>query len=142
MTGPSRPSRLQLGLLIVITLLALAGCGENAVAVDYDNQLDRQLSEIAAQGQTAELGDLVAGDWDTAKVFAMDAWSKTGLEKEVGQELDMPDYFMSKGSIVFLLRDGRIARGIALNMYFDPGSYKRTVRVEGDSATKRVRLAP
>lgn len=70
----------------------------------------------------------------------MDAWSKESLQQEVGLELDMPEFYMSKGSIVLLVKQGRVVRGIELGIYLPPGAYSRDVRVERDPASRTLRL--
>ncbi|CAL9574660.1 hypothetical protein SUDANB95_04868 [Actinosynnema sp. ALI-1.44] len=127
-------------LAIVLALLIVAGCGGEAVTLGHDANLDRKLTEVAEQGRTVELGSLIDGEWDEVKVFAMDASSKRTLEKEIGQEIDAPDYFIGKGSVVFVLTEKRVVRGLTLDNYLQPGSYRKSTRVVGDSTEKRVRL--
>lgn len=130
-----------LGSVIVMgAMLSLVSCSGQAVEIFDDSSLDRRLSAIAESGGSARLGSLVGSKGETIRIFSKDSWTKDALEDEVHQELEMPDYYLEKGSIILLLRDRRVVRGISIIIYLPPGSYESEAIVKRDDATKELRI--
>ncbi|MQA63421.1 MAG: hypothetical protein GEU86_18470 [Actinophytocola sp.] len=127
-------------IAIVFGILAMSGCDSDAVTVVDDKRLDRNLSSIIQGGGSVHLNAFIAGDWDEIRIYAKDAWSREGLQREIGQDLDMPDYYMEKGSIILMVRDGRVVHGISIDTYLTPGAYRGGVVVRLDENTKELQV--
>ncbi|MCG8916361.1 hypothetical protein L6E12_11225 [Actinokineospora sp. PR83] len=72
------------------------------------------------------MADLVEGDWDQVHVFAMDILLEEGVEEDIGQLLDMPDYYLGHGSVLVFLSQGRVLRAVeSYKVFLHPRVFDR-----------------
>lgn len=109
-------------ILILIALLALlAGCGQNTsgVTVEFDEDLEKAISELARSGGSRPLKELAPGDWASVHVLTGPA-SGARIERELGRPAELEgdgtyggDY-VQDGNLLVFLRDGEIVRMVSL----------------------------
>lgn len=115
--------------------LATTACGADDVAIDDNAELDQRLVEIAERRTFATLADLIGGEWDTVAIYSKDTAQEEDLEKEVGQQFSMPEFYLGKGSVLLTFRDNQVIRGISISTPLDPGRYSRNAVIKTDQGS-------
>ncbi len=103
--------------------------------MEEDRDLSRQLQELARNGQTKPLSELVGGDWDTVHLFLTVASTRDTVEEAVGQPIDMPDFSMSEDDLFVFVRGGEVIRAVRTTpeLFGAEGRYGDAVVVRGST---------
>jgi hypothetical protein len=129
-------------ILALIALLALvAGCGPNSsgVTVEFDEDLEKTIGELARSGGSRPLKELAPGDWTSVHVLTGPA-SGARIERELGRPAGIEgdgtydgDY-VQEGNLLVFQRDGEIVRMVSLGQLaaFGDGVYQADVVLQAD----------
>ncbi|WP_235926334.1 hypothetical protein [Actinokineospora pegani] len=119
-----------------ILLASLAGCGDDTpgAAVEFDEGLQRAVTELARSGGSRPLKELAPGDWTSVHVLLGPA-SGARVERELGQPVEVDgdgthsgDY-VQDGNLLVFRRDDEIVRMVSLGQLaaLGEGSYDADV---------------
>ncbi|MBM7811248.1 hypothetical protein [Saccharothrix algeriensis] len=109
-------------ILTLIALLALlAGCSETAsgVTVEFDENLEKAIGELARSDDSRQLKELAPGDWTSVRVLTGPA-TGTRIEQELGRPVELDgdgtydgDY-VQDGNLLVFQRGGETVRMVSL----------------------------
>lgn len=121
----------------LIALLALlAGCGTNTseVTVEFDEDLEKTIGELARSGGSRPLKELAPGDWSSVHVLIGPA-SGTRIEEELGHPAEIEGDgtqggdFVQDGNLLVFQRGSEIVRMVSLGQLaaLGEGKYREDV---------------
>ncbi|SDJ17257.1 hypothetical protein SAMN05192558_110296 [Actinokineospora alba] len=135
-------------ILTLITVLAvLAGCGSNTsgVTVEFDDGLEKAITELARSGGSRPLKDLAPGDWTAVHILTGPA-SGARIERELGRPVEIDgegthggDY-VQDGNLLIFQRDDKIVRMVSLGQLaaLGDGTYRSDVVLRADSGAIKL----
>jgi hypothetical protein len=135
-------------ILALIALLALvAGCGPNSsgVTVEFDEDLEKTIGELARSGGSQPLRELAPGDWTSVRVLTGPA-SSARIERELGRPAEIEgdgtydgDY-VQDGNLLVFRRDGEIVRMVSLGQLaaLGDGEYRADVVLQASGGAIKM----
>ncbi|PWW66512.1 hypothetical protein [Actinokineospora spheciospongiae] len=106
-------------LLVLLALLAGCGGDTSGAAVEFDETLQRSVTELARAGGSRPLKELAPGDWTSVHILLGPA-SGARIERELGQPTEIDgdgthggDY-VQDGNLLVFRRDDEIVRMVSL----------------------------
>ncbi|SHG23782.1 hypothetical protein [Streptoalloteichus hindustanus] len=137
--------RLTLTLLALLALLAGCGVNTSGAKVEFDEGLEKAITELARSGGSRPLKELAPGDWTTVHVLTGPA-SGARIEKELGRPADIKgdgthggDY-VQDGNLLVFQRDDEIVRMVSLGQLaaLGEGKYRADVILRAQNGTIKV----
>lgn len=127
---------MRLILAVLALLVLLAGCGANTsgVTVEFDEDLERRIAELARSGGSRPFEELAPGDWTSVHVLIGPA-SGTLVGRELGRPVEIEgdgtydgDY-VQDGNLLVFERDDEIVRMVSLGQLaaLGAGEYRADV---------------
>ena len=132
-------------MLTLIALLALlAGCSEttSGVTVEFDENLEKAIGELARSDDSKPLKELAPGDWTSVRILTGPA-SGTRIERELGRPVELDgdgtydgDY-VQDGNLLVFQRDGQTMRVVSLGQLaaLAEGEYRADVVLQARDGT-------
>jgi hypothetical protein len=107
-------------ILTLIALLALlAGCTSDDVTVEFDEDLEKALGELARSGGSRPLKELTPGDWTSVQILT-GPLSGVRIEQKLGHPVDIEGDgtsdgdFVQDGNLLVFQRGDKIVRMVSL----------------------------
>ncbi|CAM4074695.1 hypothetical protein KIPE111705_39215 [Kibdelosporangium persicum] len=133
-------------ILALIALLALlAGCGTSGVTVEFDENLEKTIAELARSGGSRPLKELAPGDWTSVNVLTGPV-SGARIEQELGKPVEVDgdgthdgDY-VQDGNLLVFQRDGEIVRMVSLGQLaaLGDGEYRADVVLQANGGAIKM----
>jgi hypothetical protein len=119
---------LALGILALATAMVMA-CGSEGIPLQEDTSLSSKIQRLQREGGSAKLKDLTGGDWDRVIIFS-EPVTREYVEEKVGAQIDMGQFFATKGQILVFSKGGEVQRAIFTvpNNLID-GDYSGNLRI-------------
>jgi hypothetical protein len=137
--------RLILALIALLTLVAGCGPDSSGVTVEFDEGLEKTISELARSGGSRPLKELAPGDWTSVHVLTGPA-SGARVEKELGKPAEIEgdgthdgDY-VQDGNLLVFQRDGEIVRMVSLGQLaaLGDGQYRADVVLQANGGAIKM----
>uniref|UniRef100_UPI003F496C94 hypothetical protein n=1 Tax=Nocardia suismassiliense TaxID=2077092 RepID=UPI003F496C94 len=137
--------RLILTLLALVTLLAGCGVTTSGVPVEFDEDLEQAVAELARSGGSRPLAELVPGDWTSVHVLTGPA-SGPRIEQELGRPVEIDgdgthggDY-VQDGNLLVFRHDDSIVRMVSLGQLaaIGDGKYGADVVLRADGGAIKM----
>ncbi|WP_218023429.1 hypothetical protein [Nocardia altamirensis] len=111
--------RLMLTLLALLALLAGCGTNTSGVTVEFDEDLEHAITELARSGGSRPLKELAPGNWTSVHILTGPA-TGSSIEQELGRPVEIDgdgtyggDY-VQDGNLLVFQHDGTIVRMVSL----------------------------